>query len=123
MKSKSIFNSEDFPVENIKGISIITINVPRATSSESEEFKQILHALMLANQNKIIVDFSDCTFADSMMIGLLVETAKAIREKNGDILIVTPTNSIKIMFARMGLYKIFKQFWTKAEAIESFSIL
>jgi anti-anti-sigma regulatory factor len=52
-----------------------------------------------------------------------VETAKAIRGKNGDLLIVTPTNSIKIMFARLGLYKIFKQFWTKAEAIESFSLL
>ena len=123
MKSKSIFDSEDFPIDIINGISIIKIKIPRATSNEADEFKNILQSIVLANHNKIIVDFSDCQYADSIIIGIMVDTVKTVRKKNGDIFVVTPASSIKIMFARTGLFKIFKQFWTKEEAIESFSLL
>ena len=123
MKSKSIFDSKDFPIEIINGISIITIKIPRVTFREADEFKQILQSIILTNHNKIIVDFSDCQFADSMIVGVMVETVKTVRKKNGDILVITPASSIKIMFARTGLFKIFKQFWTREEAIESFSLL
>ena len=57
-----------------------------------------------------------------MIIGIMVEIVKTVRKKDGDILVVTPASSIKIMFARTGLFKIFKQFWTKEEAIKSFSL-
>lgn len=123
MKSNSIFDSEDFLVEIINGISIITIKVSRATFKEAENFKQILQSIVLTHHNKIIIDFRDCHFADSMIVGVMVETVKKVRKKNGDILVVTPASSIKIMFARTGLFKIFKQFWTREEAIESFSVL
>jgi anti-anti-sigma factor len=123
MKSKSIFDSENFLIDVINGISIITINVPRATSNEADEFKQILHSIVLTNHNKIIIDFSRCQYADSIIIGIMVEIVKTIRKNNGDIFVITPASSIKIMFARTGLFKIFKQFWTKEEAIESFSVL
>jgi anti-anti-sigma factor len=123
MKSNSIFDSEYFPIETINGIAIITVKVPRATSKESEEFKQIIQSIVLTNHNKIIIDFSNCQYADSMIIGIMVETVKTVRKKNGDIYVITPASSIKIMFARTGLFKIFKQFWTKEEAIESFSLL
>jgi len=121
MKSKSIFDLEHFQIDIKNRISIITIKTPRATFEEAEEFNEVLQSLVLTKYNKIIVDFSDCVFADSMIIGIMVKTVKAIRQKNGDIFVITPTISIKVMFARTGLYKIFKQFWTREEAIEGFS--
>jgi anti-anti-sigma regulatory factor len=51
----------------------------------------------------------------------MVEIVKTIRKNNGDIFVITPASSIKIMFARTGLFKIFKQFWTTEEAIAGFS--
>ena len=122
MKSKSVFDSENFLTEFVNEISIVTIKVPRVTFIEAEEFKQILQSVVLTHHNKIIVDFSGCQYADSMIIGIMVEIVKTVRKKDGDILVVTPASSIKIMFARTGLFKIFKQFWTKEEAIESFSL-
>jgi anti-anti-sigma factor len=121
MKSKSIFDSEHFPVDIKNGISIITIKIPRATFQEAEEFKDLLNSIVLTKHIKIIVDFNGCLFADSMIIGIMVKTVKAIRQKGGDIFVITSTSSIKIMFARTGLYKIFKQYWTREEAIEGFS--
>lgn len=123
MKSKSIFDSEHFLVEIKDGISIITIKIPRATFQEAEEFKELLHSVVLTKHDKIIIDFNGCLFADSMIVGIMVKTAKTIRQSGGDILVITSTSNIKIMFARTGLYKIFKQFWTREEAIAAFSNL
>ncbi|MCU0343556.1 MAG: STAS domain-containing protein [Ignavibacterium sp.] len=121
MKSQSIFDSEHFPVEIKNGISIIKIKIPRATFNEAEEFKEVLQSIIFTKHYKVIVDFSDCQYADSMIIGIMVNIVKSVRQKNGDILVITPSSSLKVMFARTGLFKIFKQFWTKDEAIESFS--
>jgi anti-anti-sigma regulatory factor len=56
-----------------------------------------------------------------MIVGVMVKTVKSVRKKNGDIHVITPSGSINVMFARTGLYKIFKQFWTVEKAIESFT--
>lgn len=121
MKSQSIFDSEHFQVEFKNGISIINIKIPRATFKEADEFKDVLQSIVLTKHYKIIVDFSDCQYADSMIIGIMVNIVKSIRQKNGDIFVITPKSSIKVMFARTGLYKIFKQFWSIDDAIETFS--
>jgi len=122
MKTKSIFDSEDFMIDIVNGISVVKVNMARATFNKAEEFKQLLDTLFAAKHNKIIIDFSNCHYIDSMIVGVMVQGVKAIRKKNGDILVITPSGSINIMFARTGLYKIFKQFWTLEKAIESFSL-
>jgi len=120
MKLPSVFDHEHFIVEFENGISILKIKIPRATFKEAEDFDQVLKSIVLTKHYKIIVDFSDCQYADSMIIGMMVNTVKTVRLKKGDIFVITPTSSIKVMFARTGLFKIFKQFWTKEEAIEGF---
>jgi len=123
MQLQSIFDSEHFIVDIKDEISIIKIKIPRATFKEAEEFDQVLKSIVLTKHYKIIVDFSDCQYADSMIIGMMVNTVKTVRLKKGDIFVITPTSSIKVMFARTGLFKIFKQFWTREDAIEGFSNL
>jgi anti-anti-sigma factor len=121
MKSNSIFDSEHFLVDIKNGISIITIKIPRATFKEADEFKELIQSIVFTKHKKIIVDFNGCLFVDSMIIGIMVNIVKALRQKGGDIFVITPSSSIKVMFARAELYKIFKQFWTREEAIEGFS--
>ena len=107
----------------IEGIPVIKIKIPRVTFKEADELENILQSLISAKKNKIILDFSDCHFAESIVIGILAKIVKKIREKKGDIFIVTPSGSIKILFAQTGIYKIFKNFWSVPEAIEAFKIL
>lgn len=123
MNLKSNFDSENFLVDIKNGISIVNIKIPRATFKYAEEFKEILESMVFTNNNKIIIDFTDCEYADSMIIGIMVNIARAVRKNNGDVFVITPSSSIKVMFARTGLYKIFKQFETREEAIASFSNL
>ena len=121
MKSKSIFDSEDFLIDIVNAISIVNVKIPRVTSDKAEEFNQLLDTLLEANHSKIIMDLSDCQYIDSMIIGIMVQTLKTARKKGGDILVITPGGSINVLFARTGLYKIFKQFWTIEKAIECFT--
>ncbi len=122
MKSSSIFDSEDFQIEIVNGVAIVKVNLPRTTFSKAEEFKQLLDTLLAAKHSKIIIDFSACHYIDSMIVGVMVKAVKSVRKKNGDILVITPSGNINVMFARTGLYKIFKQFWTIEKAIESFTL-
>ena len=122
MKSKSIFDSEDFLIDIVNAISIVNVKIPRVTSDKAEEFNQLLDTLLEANHSKIIMDLSDCQYIDSMIIGIMVQTLKTARKKGGDILVITPGGSINVLFARTGLYKIFKQFWTIEKAIEYFTV-
>ena len=121
MKSRSMFDSEDFQIEIVSGVAIVKVNLPRTTFNNAEEFKQLLDTLLAAKHSKIIIDFSECHYIDSMIVGVMVKTVKSVRKKNGDIHVITPSGSINVMFARTGLYKIFKQFWTVEKAIESFT--
>ena len=122
MKTSSIFDSEDFQIDIRNEVSIVKVNLPRTTFSKAEEFKQLLDTLLAAKHIKIIIDFSECHYIDSMIVGVMVKTIKTIRKKGGDIYVITPSGNINVMFARTGLYKIIKQFWTIEKAIESFSI-
>lgn len=123
MKSKSFFDSENFPIDITNGIPIINIKITRVTFKYAEEFKEILQSLVFTKKNKIIIDFSDCEYADSMIIGIMVNIARLVRKNNGDVVVITTSSKIKIMFARTGIYKIFKQFVTREEAIKGFSNL
>ncbi len=122
MKSSSIFDSEDFQIEIVSGVAIVKVNLPRTTFSKAEEFKQLLDTLLAAKHIKIIIDFTECHYIDSMIVGVMVKEVKSFRKKDGDILVITPSGNINVMFARTGLYKIFKQFWTIEKAIESFTV-
>lgn len=120
MKSRSMFDSEDFQIEIVNGVALVKVNLPRITFNKAEEFTQLLDTLLAAKHSKIIIDFSECHYIDSMIVGVMVKAVKSVRKKNGDIHVITPSGSINVMFARTGLYKIFKQFWTVEKAIESF---
>ena len=122
MKLNSIFDSEDFQIEIVNAVAIVKVNLPRTTFNKAEEFNQLLDTSLAAKHNKIIIDFSECHYIDSMIVGVMVKSVKSVRKKNGDILVITPSGSINVMFARTGLYKIFKQFWTIEKAIESFTL-
>lgn len=122
MKSNSIFDSEDFQIKIVNGVAIVKVNLPRTTFNKAEEFKQLLDTLLAAKHIKIIIDFTECHYIDSMIVGVMVKEVKSFRKKDGDIFVITPSGNINVMFARTGLYKIFKQFWTIEKAIESFNV-
>ncbi len=119
LKSEQI--TEDFTISIIDGVSIIKVNSVRATLNETRVFKQLIDSLIIANHNKIIIDFSETLFLDSSIASVMIRLVKEIRKNNGDIITVTPKGNINNIFIKTGLNKIFKQFDNTDNAVLSFS--
>ena len=122
MNLNNIFGSQDFTTSMVDGIPVLKLNIFRATIKDTQSFKSNLVQLLAANYRFIIIDFTDCAFIDSAIVGVMVTVLKDVRNKKGDILAITPPGTIKNMFGQTGLDRVIKNFGTKEEALASFSI-
>jgi anti-anti-sigma factor len=121
MEINSAITQEDFTIDIIDGISIIKLNLIKATFTEAKAFKQVLDLLIIANHHKLILDFTDTRFIDSAIANVMLNVIKEIRKMKGDILTITPNGSINNIFIQTKLNKIFKQYNTTHQAISEFA--
>ena len=121
MYSNSIYDCKAFMSDIVDGISILTINIKYPSLNDINEFKKSLDDL-LANHNKIIIDFSNCDFIDSVILGVVVITHKKLQKQRGCIFTITSPGKIKILFGQTGLDRIIKNFSTRELALNSISI-
>lgn len=113
-------HEEDFELE-IKGdIAIEKVKLSRATLKEAEAFKERLLSDLLSGYQKIIVDFSLCSYVDSSMIGAMVILLKRISEKGGELRVVIPDVEAFQIFTVTGLFKAFNIFKTLDDALIDF---
>ncbi len=113
--------NEDFTVEIVDGIAIVKLNMMRATIKEAQEFKKTLQSVYQNNYNKIIIDFSDCSFVDSSVIGVIVTFSKELKIKGGEIKNIIHEGAILNMFAQTGLEKIIRHYPNREIALASFT--
>ncbi|MCU0344371.1 MAG: STAS domain-containing protein [Ignavibacterium sp.] len=113
---------QDFTITMADGIPVLKFNMLRATIKETKAFKQNLIQLMAANHRFIIIDFSDCAFIDSAIVGVMVTLVKDFRNKKGDLLAITPPGTINNMFAQTGLDRVIKRFESLSSALASLSV-
>lgn len=122
MKLNNKFDDfQDFTISMVDGIPVLKFNMLRASIKETKAFKQNLIQLLAANHRYIIIDFTDCAFIDSAIVGVMVTIVKDVRNRKGDILAVTPPGTINNMFAQTGLDRVFKKFESISSALASLS--
>jgi len=119
MKINNSFEPEDFKVSITDGIPILKFNIFRATVKEVKPFQQHLTHLMSSNHRFIIIDFTDCAFIDSAIVGVMLTVIKDIRKNNGDIITVTSPGTVDTVFSQTGLNRIFKKFPSVSTALLS----
>lgn len=113
-------HEDDFEREVIGGVVIEKINMTRATVREAQKFKERLLDVSLRGSNRIIVDFSKCTYVDSSMIGAMVILLKRISEKGGELRVVIPEMEAFQVFTVTGLYRVFNLYKSVDEALKDF---
>ena len=105
----------------IEGITIVKVNLLKATIENASDFKEFLfEAIEQRSQNKIIVNFEKVDFVDSTFLAALVEGLKKVNEFRGDIKLVGLRSSVRVMFELTRLYKVFEIFENKQDAVLSF---
>jgi anti-sigma B factor antagonist len=79
-----------------------------------------LSTLISGGALKIFVDLKKVEYIDSAGIGVLINTAKMIRIKKGDIVLANIADDVRSIFKVINLENFIKIYNTEVEAINSF---
>ena len=115
-------NFEDFLYEEFEGIIIETINISRATTKETEAFRNRMTKNIESGKTDIIVDLSLCDYCDSSFIGALVVCTKKADLAKGTFAVVIPEDSdMSHLIQSSRLDKVLRIFRTKEDALMYFT--
>lgn len=112
---------EDFIKEVVGDITIIKVNLPRATFKEAQIFRDKILYDILTNKFKIIIDLSLCEYIDSTFLGALVIALKKMYERSGEIKYVIPKPEALYLLKLTGLFSVLNLYRTKEDAVDSFN--
>ena len=106
--------------KNRNGISIIIVDIERATVINEKEFKDIVQLELNQGSEKFIFDLKSCDFIDSTFLSVLVTSYKRIAENKGQLKIVGFKPAVRSMFELTRLTKIFDIYEDEQTALMSF---
>lgn len=109
-----------FQVEHFEDVSVVTVNIKRATLIDAPEFKKVMNEEIDDGYKKLIVDLYACEFVDSTFLGSLVVFLKKLSPEGGDLKLIGFQPAVHSMFELTRMYRIFEAFSEKTEAIKSF---
>lgn len=111
----------NFILSEEKGISLIEINLKRATAENVKEFKEFLFKLIDEDKKqKLIIELTNVEFVDSSFLGAIVSGLKKVTAIKGDIKILGLQPPVRAMFELTRLYKVFEIFDNKQDVLNSF---
>jgi len=103
---------------------IFKINCPKKVNIDNGKDLWIFFKTIIdGGVKKIIINLKDLDFIDSSGIGILINTAKLIRSKNGEFVMCNSSPDIKNVFKIINLQNFIKVYNTEHEAIDSFRYL
>jgi anti-anti-sigma factor len=111
---------EDFSKENVYDVTVINVNLTRATLKEAQELKKIIDEEITIQHKKLLVDISQCEFIDSTFLGAIVYEHKRMLEKGGSLNIVEPVALNENLFHMTRILEKLNLHKSREEAIESF---
>ena len=111
----------DYSTEVLHGVTVVTVNLKRATEEHAKDFKVFLFDLVENKKaTKVVLDLSNVEFADSSFLGAIVSGLKKITAVKGDIKILGLQSPVRAMFELTRLYKVFEIFDNKDDVLNSY---
>ena len=108
-------------LEKIENISIIIVDLDRATVIDENEFKNLVQFELDKGSEKFIFDLKSCNFIDSTFLAALVISYKKIAEQRGELRIVGFKPAVRSMFELTQLSRIFDIYEDEQQALMSFN--
>jgi anti-anti-sigma factor len=98
----------------------LTVNGPLDFDT-SEEASTIFKTLLAGGAIKLIIDLKLCSIIDSAGIGILLNSAKAIRERNGDMVLIKASDEVNSIVRLTNLQLIIPFFEKEDQAVSYLS--
>lgn len=110
-----------FTSEEREGITIVNINLSRATMDSAPQFRTFLLDIIEKNPAKIIANLSSVDFLDSSFLGALVFGLKKIIAGQGKMKVVIAKEAPSGIMSLTKMDQVFQIYKDLDEAIESFN--
>jgi anti-anti-sigma factor len=104
--------------EIVKDVCILNLSGVMNNPDGSRFFKQEF-LLAMASYKKILVDFLELTFFDSLSISVVLNMNRLIKETGGSMRICGPNDIINELFRALNIQKIIPFYNSKEEALNS----
>lgn len=102
------------------GITLIVLRGEIGTETVNH-FKDRVDQILAEGQNKLIMDFKDVNYLNSMGLGVVAATLKKVKKNKGDLKLINLSPAVKELFELTRLTKVFEIFESEENAVESFS--
>ena len=90
---------------------------------KASELWIVTKSLIDGGVTRLIVNMDGLDFIDSRGIGILINIAKFIREKHGDMVLLGVPENIERIFRPVNLQRFIKMYKTEAEALSYFKYM
>lgn len=109
----------DLNVENVNGVSVVTLIGNHLDASNHETFMQDMTALIEENPN-MLVDIGELQALDSSGLGAFAYCMRTSRDAGGRFAICQPSPRVKVTFELVHIDRIIGVYESKQEAMASF---
>jgi len=83
-------------------------------------FKKIAYDLVSGGSTQFIIDCKDLNFIDSMGLGVLISLLRRVRQRQGDVKVVSLSDDVKTIFEITRLHRLFDVCTDSETAVKRF---
>lgn len=100
-------------------ITLVVLNGEIGTESVNQ-FKEKIDGILNDGRVKLIMDFQDVSYLNSMGLGVIAATLKKVKKSKGDLKLINLSPSVQELFELTRLTKVFEIFDSEEGALKSF---
>lgn len=105
-----------------KGDEITLIVLRGEIGTETvNQFKDRIDQIVADGKNKLIMDFQEVNYLNSMGLGVVAATLKKVKKSKGDLKLINLSPAVQELFELTRLTKVFEIFDSEETAVKSFS--
>lgn len=105
-----------------KGSDITLIVLRGEIGTETvNQFKDRIDQIVADGKIKLIMDFQEVNYLNSMGLGVVAATLKKVKKTKGDLKLINLSPAVQELFELTRLTKVFEIFDSEESAVKSFS--
>jgi len=105
-----------------KGNNITLVVLRGEIGTETvNQLKDKMEAIVNEGKNRLVMDFSDVSYLNSMGLGVIGGTLKRVKKENGDLKLLNLSPAVRELLELTRLTKVFEIFDSEESALKSFS--
>ncbi|GAB4269108.1 MAG: STAS domain-containing protein [Candidatus Rifleibacteriota bacterium] len=85
------------------------------------QFKDKIDQIVAEGKNKLIMDFQEVNYLNSMGLGVVAATLKKVKKSKGDLKLINLSPAVQELFELTRLTKVFEIYDSEESALKSFS--